>query len=137
MMQLKNILHLTKNLKELNLFNIIKELRINGKYELKEDQSSEPIIENLFFKMSKKQLRNKTLIDSNVKTKVVYICETDKKINGFPIIKIGKTDDVTDRLGSLIRDFGVNMNYIYMYRCEKNFEFEQFLFKIPLFLRVI
>lgn len=26
MMQLKNILHLTKNLKELNLFNIIKEL---------------------------------------------------------------------------------------------------------------
>ena len=113
------------------VFNIIKELRINGKYELKEDQSSEPIIENLFFKMSKKQLRNKTLIDSNVKTKVVYICETDKKINGFPIIKIGKTDDVTDRLGSLIRDFGVNMNYIYMYRCEKNFEFEQFLFKIP------
>lgn len=110
------------------VFDVIEKIRINGKYELKENKSSQPDIENLFCKLNKIEIRSKTLIEANKNTKVVYVCEVDKKINGFPIIKIGKTDNVTERLQALIAYFGINMNYVYVFRCEKNYEFEQFLF---------
>jgi len=115
------------------VFNIIKELRLTGEYKLQKNKSKQPEIENLFLKMSHMQLRSKTLIETNKNEKVVYICETDKKINGYPVIKIGKTDNVVERLQALTINFGINMNYVFIYRCEKNYEFEQFLFKIPIF----
>jgi len=114
------------------VLNVIKELRLNGEYKLQSNKSQQPEIENIFLKMSHMQLRSKTLIDSNKNEKVVYICETDKKINGYPVIKIGKTDNVIERLQALTINFGIRMNYVYIFRCEKNYEFEQFLFKIPI-----
>lgn len=107
--------------------NVIKELHLKNILNQVQEQSSHLKIEN----MNNTQLQSKNLIESNLKTKVVYVCETDKKVGEYNVIKIGKTDDVQERLTNMISSYGVNMNYVYIFRCENNYNFEQFLFKIP------
>ena len=121
------------NKKEATLFqkwicNVIKELRIKGKYELDSNDETEG-------KLLERKLeleRHKTLIASYDKKRVLYICVLDnyKNINETDnsIYKIGWSDNFTQRFKELVKTYGPT-TVLYIFEINCNRDFEKFLFK--------
>lgn len=107
--------------------NIIKELRIKGKYELDTRNETEG-------KLLQRKLeleRHKTLIESYDKKRVVYICVLDNHRNlqdtENSIYKIGWSDNFTQRFKELVKTYGPT-TVLYMFEINCNRSFEKFLF---------
>jgi prophage antirepressor-like protein len=107
--------------------NIIKELRIKGKYELDTRNETEG-------KLLQRKLeleRHKTLIASYDKKRVVYICVLDNHRNlqdtENSIYKIGWSDNFTQRFKELVKTYGPT-TVLYMFEINCNRSFEKFLF---------
>ena len=108
--------------------NIIKELRIKGKYEL--DSNNETEGKLLERKMELE--RHKTLIASYDKKRVLYICVLDNHRNLHDtensIYKIGWSDNFTQRFKELVKTYGPT-TVLYIFEINCNRDFEKFLFK--------
>ena len=108
--------------------NIIKEIRITGKYELDARNETEG-------KLLERKLeleRHKTLIASYDKKRVLYICVLDNHRNLHDtensIYKIGWSDNFTQRFKELVKTYGPT-TVLHMFEINCNRNFEKFLFK--------
>jgi len=108
--------------------NVIKELRIKGKYELDSNDETEG-------KLLERKLeleRHKTLIASYDKKRVLYICVLDNHRNLHDtensIYKIGWSDNFTQRFKELVKTYGPT-TVLHMFEINCNRNFEKFLFK--------
>ena len=106
--------------------NIVRELRIKGKYELQNRIEEE-------VELRKRMIENehhKTLMSSYDKKDVLYFTKI-KKIDDKTIIKLGWTDDVTERGRTLAVQFG-DCKFLDIFECRNNSKFELFLKRHPL-----
>lgn len=115
------------------MFEVIKEIRINGKYELNTIENK-MLIEKEFFEMSKKMERHKALIQGFKEQNVVYVCEMTHQFQGNTLIKIGETCDISERINCLSNQFAQPIYLLDVFKCENNHGFEQFLHKLPVFI---
>lgn len=115
------------------MFSVVKEIRINGKYELKSDENK-MLIEKDLFEMSKKMERHRALIQGFKEQNVVYICEMTERCEDNMIIKIGETCDISERISCLTNQYGQPMYVLDVFKCENNHDFEQFIHKLPVFV---
>lgn len=82
--------------------SVIKEIRINGKYEL-ENELKKSIEEN---KHIEEMTRHKAIIDANRKKNGVYIGKVKTMDDDRIIIKIGSTNEINTRATALKNTFG-------------------------------
>lgn len=114
------------------VFNVIKQIRKNGRYELETDSAMKDEIivalQNECFKIKQDQYRisHNTLVDAFANKNVVYLGIVDKCENGDFIIKIGASDDIRTRVGDHIKSFA-KFHLIKVIEVEQNFAFEAFL----------
>ena len=108
------------------MVNVIQEIRINGIYQLKQENE---VDRQLLQKKHKKDIHN-ILIEKNQYKNVVYIVqfedETYEKENKI-LIKIGNTQSIKERIQHLQCDFNKNINLIDIYECINHVKFERFL----------
>ncbi len=105
------------------VFNIIKEIRKNGKYEL--DIARE--IDRKLLQAQKEQEIQDFIIDNFKNKHVVYLSKINE-IDGKLLIKIGSTRDIKQRAPQLSLEFGTS-TIIKAYISNQNNEFESFLHK--------
>jgi prophage antirepressor-like protein len=108
------------------MVNVIQEIRINGIYQLKQENE---VDRQLLQNKHKKDIHN-ILIEKNQYKNVVYIVqfedETYEKENKI-LIKIGNTQSIKERIQHLQCDFNKNINLIDIYECINHVKFERFL----------
>jgi len=121
------------NKKEATIFqewvcNVIKELRIKGKYELDSNNETEGKLLERKLELEK----HKTLIASFDKKRVIYICILDNHRylhdTDSSIYKIGWSDNFTQRFKELVKTYGPT-TVLYIFEINCNRDFEKFLFK--------
>jgi prophage antirepressor-like protein len=87
------------------IVEVIKEIRINGIYQLKKENE----IEKHLFKNKMLMTMSNTLKESHHNKNLVYICkmkDDEENPNNF-IIKIGSTQNIKERLGNISRDYNI------------------------------
>lgn len=135
------------------VFSIIKEIRINGRYELEEqikikeeelneEKNKEVEIEKKLLHLIKEQELNderkilqtineqemhEIIINNHKDKHLVYLDKIDE-IDGKLLIKIGSTRDIKQRAPQLALEFGKSV-ILKVYPCNKNNEFESYLHK--------
>jgi len=70
------------------------------------------------------------------KTRLVYIMKLETLDDGKFIIKLGETFDIKQRCQAISTDFKIKVLIMDLFPCDKNYEFEQFLFKDPLIYKL-
>lgn len=106
--------------------NVVRELRIKGKYELETRIEEEVELR----KLKVEEEHHKTLMASYHKKDVLYFTKI-KKIEDKTIVKLGWTDDVTERGRTLAVQFG-DCKFLDIFECNNNSKFELFLKRHPL-----
>jgi prophage antirepressor-like protein/DNA-binding transcriptional MerR regulator len=87
------------------IIEVIKELRINGIYQLKKDSE----IERHLFKQQILINTSNTLKEAYDNKNVVYVCkmkDDDEHPDRF-VIKIGSTQNIKERMGNISRDYNI------------------------------
>ncbi len=108
---------------QLWVFNIIREIRLRGKYELDDRIEVECRI-----RMAQYEAKNEDmLIDALKRHHCVYLSKIGMK-GDKTIIKIGSTNDIKKRAPQLKLDFGTS-TILNVYPCVQNTQFESFLHK--------
>lgn len=102
------------------VFDVIKNIRKNGMYELKDLKET---IEN--YKNKEKSVNHDTWIEAFDKKYCVYIGYIDE-IDGKKLLKIGSTKQLKTRAKTLAEEFG-SMNIIHVCECDANEKFEKYL----------
>ena len=120
------------------IFGVIKKLRINGRYDLFEEKLEESPVATEFITDDLKIKRQNILLE-NIKQndRVIYLIEFKNEINGKKIIKLGETNNLKQRLYCIEKQFNETVILSYVFRCEDNHRFEQFLHKLPIFKKNI
>lgn len=108
------------------VFNIIKEIRKNGKYELENILEHEAKLNESRIEYKK----HETLVSSFDNKNVVYLTKLKKIDNDYNIIKVGWTDNIDERNRSLGTKFGMCI-FQEVYEVVQNQEFELFLKRHP------
>jgi prophage antirepressor-like protein len=109
--------------------DVIKSIRLTGKYELEKKNSQ--IDKILLESKSKIEFeRHKTLLSSFLNKRVIYFGKLKIYDDTKFIIKLGYTDGIDDRLRALKTHFGDCM-FFDVYECDQNNEFELFLKRHP------
>jgi phage anti-repressor protein len=75
--------------------------------------------------------RHNALIQGNHKKNLVYVVKLESFPDGSYIIKIGKSNDIKDRVQSISAELGAPAIVMDVFPCEKNYDFEQFLHNHP------
>ncbi len=78
--------------------------------------------------------RHNALLAGYSKTHLVYLMHMFNLENGRFVVKLGKTNDLRDRMNHISSYFGVEPRIIDVFPVEKNHEFEQFLHNHPKFI---
>lgn len=108
------------------VFNVIKELRENGKYETKNSIEIEKKLNDQRIEVKK----HETLINSFKMKHVIYLTKVKIIDEEKTIIKIGFTNDIEERNRSLFTQFGKCI-FQDIFECYQNQEFELFLKRHP------
>ena len=66
----------------------------NNKIQIEENKS----IDDLFIESQLKISRHNALLEASKKSRVIYICELSEKFENKTLIKIGKSDDIKQRI---------------------------------------
>lgn len=106
--------------------NTIKEIRINGKYELNNTIE----IERKLNESRIEQERHKTLLKSFDHKRILYFTKIKEIQDNKIIIKLGWTNDLGNRQRALSTQFG-NSTFLDIFECDQNLEFELFLKRHP------
>jgi prophage antirepressor-like protein len=107
--------------------NVVKELRLNGKYELDSQKEDDKRMNDRNVELE----RHRTLLSSFDKKHIIYICILDNHKNientDCSIYKIGWSNNFKRRLYELEKAYGP-VTLLYIFEAENNIEFEKFLF---------
>jgi prophage antirepressor-like protein len=106
--------------------NILKELRLNGKYELQKSIESEKI---LIEKRLENQ-RHHVLLKAFDKKNIIYLTKIVELSDGYYVIKLGWTDNSEDRDRTLRLQFGQCI-FQDIFECYRNRDFEKKLKSRP------
>ena len=82
------------------MVSVLKEIRINGIYKLKQDKE----IDKQLYQHKCELSTHKTLLKAYDKKNLVYICKL-KKVDDKFIVKIGSTQDIKERLPNISKSF--------------------------------
>ena len=115
------------------LFTILRELRLKGFYKLDSRKDEKINIEELFIESQLKISRHNALIVASKKSHVIYICELSEKYENQTLIKIGKTDDVKNRIIGLKFKYQKPVFLQHVFHCENNSEFEKYIHNLKEF----
>ena len=115
------------------LFTILRELRLKGFYKLDSRKDEKINIEELFIESQLKISRHNALIEASKKSHVIYICELSEKYENQTLIKIGKTDDVKNRIIGLKFKYQKPVFLQHVFHCENNSEFEKYIHNLKEF----
>ena len=115
------------------LFTILRELRLKGFYKLDSHKDEKINIEELFIESQLKISRHNALIEASKKSHVIYICELSEKYENQTLIKIGKTDDVKNRIIGLKSQYQKPVFLQHVFHCENNSEFEKYIHNLKEF----
>lgn len=109
------------------IYNVVKELRLNGVYELNNQIQDDRLMNEKKIELE----RHRTLLTSFDNKKVIYICILDnhRKIEDTDcsIYKIGWSDNFKRRLKELEKAYGP-ITIMYIFEVHDNRDFEKFLF---------
>ena len=111
------------------VFNVIKEIRKTGKYELQKEISQlKEGHENLFrrYKDEEDVRIHKTLVEGFDNKTVVYFGKIKTMEDGRELIKIGCTKNIRPRTTGLQAEFG-SMSIFKVFECDHHEPFERFL----------
>lgn len=104
------------------IFNVAKEIRITGSYELKKNIEIDKEINEKRLEYEK----HNTLINSFENRRVIYLTKVKKMNNEQNIIKLGWTNEISNRNRALTSNFGASM-FQDVFECKQNQQFELFL----------
>jgi prophage antirepressor-like protein len=108
------------------VFNVIKEIRIKGKYEL-EGKLKDAVEQN---KKQSELIRHNTIVERYKKIGGVYIGKI-KEIDDYMVIKIGSTED-TERRGKDLKKYFGTYNFIEYFTANQYKTFEKSLKDYPI-----
>ena len=95
----------------------------NNKIQIEENKS----IDDLFIESQLKISRHNALLEASKKSRVIYICELIEKFENKTLIKIGKTDDIKQRIIGLKTQYQKPVILLHVFHCDNNSEFEKYL----------
>ena len=105
------------------MINVIKEIRLNGKYELNNKNE----VDIKMIKHNYELINHNNLLKSFLNKNVVYICKL-KYIDNKTLIKIGHTNDIKTRVGRIYESFeNINVILLDVIECYNKVKFERFL----------
>jgi len=100
-----------------------KKVKKNNNIQIEENKS----IDDLFIKSQLKISRHNALIEASKKSRVIYICELSEKFENKTLIKIGKSDDIKQRIIGLKAQYQKPVILLHVFHCDNNSEFEKYL----------
>jgi prophage antirepressor-like protein len=103
--------------------DVIKEIRINGEYKLKEKNE----IDNKIKQEREKRNTHSKLLDAYNKKNVVYICKLKDEPDEKYIIKIGSTQDVKTRISNIGSTYGTIPLIIDIFESRNHTKFENWI----------
>ena len=95
----------------------------NNKIQIEENKS----IDDLFIESQLKISRHNALLEASKKSRVIYICELSEKFENKTLLKIGKTDDIKQRVIGLKTQYQKPVILLHVFHCDNNSEFEKYL----------
>ena len=95
----------------------------NNKIQIEENKS----IDDLFIESQLKISRHNALLEASKKSRVIYICELSEKFENKTLIKIGKSDDIKQRIIGLKTQYQKPVILLHVFHCDNNSEFEKYL----------
>jgi len=105
--------------------SVIKELRINGEYKLKDNINNS--IDNDLLQVAKDNERHITLIKSMHNQNVIYICKLRRENNQI-LIKVGSSQNIKERIGHIANAFeNIDPRLIDVVKCANYVKYEKFL----------
>jgi prophage antirepressor-like protein len=108
------------------IYNVIKELRLKGKYELK----SEIEVERALAQSKCRLERHKTLVETMNYKRVVYFTKVKDIDDERFVMKLGFTNEIAERNRTLRTQFG-HCLFLDVYEVNRNADFELFLKRHP------
>jgi len=103
--------------------DVIKEIRLNGEYKLKEQNE---IDKKMAQEQEKRNTHNK-LLDAYHQRNVVYICKLKDEADNKYVIKIGSTQDIKTRITNIANTYGVIPLIIDMFESQNHTKFEKWI----------
>ncbi len=103
--------------------DVIKEIRLNGEYKLKEQNE---IDKKMAQEREKRNTHNK-LLDAYHQRNVVYICKLKDDADNKYVIKIGSTQDIKTRITNIANTYGVIPLIIDMFESQNHTKFEKWI----------
>ena len=103
--------------------DVIKEIRINGEYKLKEQNE----IDNKIKQEREKRNTHNKLLDAYHQKNVVYICKLKDEQNNKYIIKIGSTQDIKTRISNIGNTYGTIPLIIDIFESQNHTKFENWI----------
>lgn len=115
------------------VFNVIKEIRKTGKYELQQEISQLKEGHESFlrkYKDEEDERIHKTLVEGYENRTAVYFGKIKTMDDGRVLIKIGCTKNIRPRATALKKEFG-SISIFKLFECDRQEEFENFLLYHP------
>lgn len=100
-----------------------KKVKKNNNIQIEENKN----IDDLFIKSQLKISRHNALIEVSKKSRVIYVCELSEKFENKTLIKIGKSDDIKQRIIGLKAQYQKPVILLHVFHCDNNSEFEKYL----------
>ena len=100
-----------------------KKVKKNNKIQIEENKC----IDDLFIESQLKISRHNALLEASKKSRVIYICELSEKFENKTLIKIGKSDDIKQRIIGLKTQYQKPVILLHVFHCDNNSEFEKYL----------
>lgn len=109
------------------MVNVIKELRQQGEYKLKQEHEIEKkLIKSQEQNNAKKNTHN-TLMEFCKMKNVVYICKLCDVSEDTFVIKIGSTQNVKERFANIHNDYKMTPLLLHIFECENHTKFEKWI----------
>jgi prophage antirepressor-like protein len=109
------------------MVNVIKELRKNGEYKLKEENEIEKkLIKAQEQNIAKKNIHN-SLMEFCKSKNVVYICKLHDEPHDKFIIKIGSSQNIKERFANISNDYKMTPLLLNIFDCENHTKFEKWI----------
>lgn len=109
---------------------VIKEIRINGKYELQASIELERTLAQKNIELE----RHNTLINAFKNKRILYFTKLQQHDPDKYIIKLGFSNNIEARQRALVTSFG-SSTFLHVYECNQNCEFELMLKRHPDFVQ--
>jgi len=108
------------------MINTLKEIRINGMYQLQKDRE----IDKKLLEYKCKKSHHDTLLKAFHRKKIIYICKLNELDQENYIIKLGSSQDIKTRISNIAKDYNVKEPLLLdIFESNNQIPFEQFLHK--------